>query len=198
MRDPSATRRSLLKAGRAEFARHGLAGGRIARIAADAGVNKERIYANFGSKEALFEEVVDDALEDLLDLVAMPPVGATTPEAAADYVARVSAYHREHPELMRLVQWEALERRTRPDPAGQRAARYRAKVQALAERLSISKERAGPILVVLILLAAGPLAMPNITGLIMPSETQNPGETLGEWLPQVAAALVASAARPSP
>lgn len=53
------TREKLLAAARAEFAEHGIAGARVERIATQAGVNKERLYSNFGSKEKLFHAVSD-------------------------------------------------------------------------------------------------------------------------------------------
>ena len=66
------TREALLVAGRTEFAEHGLAGARTDRIAALAQVNKQRMYAYFGNKEGLFTAVVADALNDLLEIVALP------------------------------------------------------------------------------------------------------------------------------
>mgnify|MGYP001411247336 CR=1 FL=1 len=51
------TRERIFRAAVEEFAEHGYEGARVARIAEVAGVNKERIYANFGNKEQLFEEV---------------------------------------------------------------------------------------------------------------------------------------------
>lgn len=77
------TDRKILVAARAEFARHGLAGGRVERIAAAAEVNKAMIYYHFKSKENLYLEAVlavlkaaagtvvelteeDGSLEDLL------------------------------------------------------------------------------------------------------------------------------------
>src|SRR5699024_9716263 len=59
------TRALLLKAARTEFAAHGIAGARVDRIAERAGVNKQRIYANFGDKERLFQHVVGQALDEL-------------------------------------------------------------------------------------------------------------------------------------
>jgi AcrR family transcriptional regulator len=196
VRDPSATRQSLLEAGRSEFARYGLAGARTNRVAAAAGVNKERIYAYFGSKQEMFDAVVDDALEDLLDLVPMPPADAKMPDAMADYVARVSAYHRKHPELMRLIQWEALERSTAVNPNGPRAARYRAKVDALSARLSVPSRDAAPLLIMVILLAVGPQAMSNITNIVMPGPHQESANALSEWAAKAAPAVIASATRP--
>lgn len=48
------TRASVLRAAIDEFAEHGLAGGRVDRIARRAGVNKQALYYHFGDKDALF------------------------------------------------------------------------------------------------------------------------------------------------
>jgi AcrR family transcriptional regulator len=50
-------RGEILEAARTEFAKYGLAGPRIDRIARNAQASKERLYAHFGDKEALFREV---------------------------------------------------------------------------------------------------------------------------------------------
>lgn len=59
------TRAAILAAARAAFAEGGLEGARIDDIAARAGANKQRIYANFGSKEGLFAAVVEEAVAAL-------------------------------------------------------------------------------------------------------------------------------------
>ena len=59
MRNPEETRRRLLEAATAEFAAHGIAGARVDRIADSAGCNKQSIYGYFGSKDGLFEAVLD-------------------------------------------------------------------------------------------------------------------------------------------
>ena len=60
----SDTGAKILTAARAEFARYGLAGGRVDRIAADAGVNKAMIYYHFRSKENLYFEAVASVLKE--------------------------------------------------------------------------------------------------------------------------------------
>nr|WP_055503974.1 TetR family transcriptional regulator [Nonomuraea pusilla] len=98
----AATRAALLEAAREEFASYGVAGARVDRIAERAGVNKERIYGHFGSKEKLFDAVIAEALDDLTARIALP---GTDP---VDYVARLTDYYRTHPDLVRLLMWEAL------------------------------------------------------------------------------------------
>ncbi|MDN3247398.1 helix-turn-helix domain-containing protein, partial [Streptomyces sp. ZSW22] len=56
-RDPEATKARIFEAAVAEFARHGIAGARIDRIAAEAKANKQLIYAYYGNKAELFASV---------------------------------------------------------------------------------------------------------------------------------------------
>jgi AcrR family transcriptional regulator len=59
MRKRAELRDEILAAARAEFARHGLAGARIDRIATSASASKERLYSYYGDKAALFQAVLD-------------------------------------------------------------------------------------------------------------------------------------------
>jgi len=62
-RDPDRTKRLLLEAATAEFAKKGFKGARIDEIAALAGVNKQLVYHHFGNKEDLYLKVLEDAYE---------------------------------------------------------------------------------------------------------------------------------------
>ena len=100
------TRRALMRAARAEFAEHGLSGARVDRIAETAGVNKERIYGLFGSKDKLFDAVLIDAMQEFSEVVDPASAYADTRK----FIGDLYDYHREHPELLRLLTWEALHR----------------------------------------------------------------------------------------
>jgi TetR/AcrR family transcriptional regulator len=52
------TEEKILEAALAEFAAHGLEGGRVDRIAERAGINKAMIYYHFDSKEKLYESII--------------------------------------------------------------------------------------------------------------------------------------------
>ena len=52
------TRQKILEAATHEFARYGLGGARVDRIAARAGANKRMLYYYFGDKEDLFLAVL--------------------------------------------------------------------------------------------------------------------------------------------
>ena len=98
------TPRRILDAAADEFAERGLAGARVDRIAERAGANKQRIYAYFGRTDQLFDRVVEDRIEQLLDAV---------PFAAVDlpgYAVRLWEFNLAHPSLVRLLLWHALER----------------------------------------------------------------------------------------
>lgn len=106
-----ATRDAILDAARDEFSKNGYRGARVDAIAAEAGINKQRIYANFKNKAGLFAEVlraafVEQAKEEsrLLDLSRddLPRLA----EAILDCYVRL---HTRHPEFWRLLAWENQE-----------------------------------------------------------------------------------------
>lgn len=107
--DTERTKRLLLEAGVTEFSSYGLAGARVDRIAANAGVNKERIYQYFGKKEAFFSAVLEREVETSLAAVAVSGRG---PSAIADYAGRRFDYQLAHPAFTRLLFWEGLELET--------------------------------------------------------------------------------------
>ncbi|MFI6602566.1 TetR/AcrR family transcriptional regulator [Nonomuraea sp. NPDC050536] len=125
----TATRTALLEAAREEFAAYGIAGARVDRIAERAGVNKERIYGHFGSKEKLFDAVITGALDDLTAQIALPG------KDPVDYIARLTEYYQEHPDTVRLLMWEALNYRGQDLLPGQeaRVERCGRKTASLAE-----------------------------------------------------------------
>src|SRR3954465_1988733 len=103
--DTEGTKRKILAAAASEFAERGPDGTTIERIAKAAGGNKERVYNYFGGKTQLFARGVRD------QLAPAPPDVPLDPTSADDIVesaGRLYDYHRQHPELARLLQWEAL------------------------------------------------------------------------------------------
>ncbi|OLT35068.1 hypothetical protein BJF79_32455 [Actinomadura sp. CNU-125] len=165
------TRAALLAAAREEFAELGVAGARVDRIARRAGVNKERIYGYFGSKEKLFDAVMKDALDEFAGLTAL------LEDDPAGYVGRVFDHYVRHPDLLRLLMWEALYDRTGELPDERwREERCRDKVTYLADHLG---ERPSPEIRRLVLSLLGvammPLAMPQLAGL-MDVRTETPDD----------------------
>jgi AcrR family transcriptional regulator len=61
-RSAEQNRQEILRAATAEFATHGLAGGRISRIVKKAGTNPRMLYECFGSKTELYIATLESAL----------------------------------------------------------------------------------------------------------------------------------------
>jgi AcrR family transcriptional regulator len=99
----SRSRSRILEAARAEFAAAGFGGGRVERIAARAGINKERIYAYFGDKRSLFAAAVVSAVEELGTVVV------STPDGLAGWAERLFDFMAGHPDTLRLLRWANLE-----------------------------------------------------------------------------------------
>ncbi|WP_194820202.1 TetR family transcriptional regulator [Nocardia sp. XZ_19_385] len=122
--DASDTKRRILEAARAEFARYGLAGARIDRIAEEAKANKRSIYVHFGPKEQLFDLVVERALTDL---------SAAVPFSAGDlpgYGGRLFDHLLEDPAVLRLSTWANLER---PLATSGEVDAYQPKIRAMED-----------------------------------------------------------------
>lgn len=123
-RDSTAAKARLLQAATDEFAAHGIAGARIDRIGAAAGVNKAQIYTYFGDKDQLFDIVMDTHVARILDQVPF------TPNDLPGYSGRLFDFLLANPHQLRLATWNRLERRARPGPA-QLAESTRQKTEAI-------------------------------------------------------------------
>lgn len=108
-----------------EFARYGVAGARVDRIAARARANKRLIYVYFGNKEQLFQAVVSRSAGLLTEAVPF------TPDDLPGYAGALFDHLVSQPQLLRLAVWQRLER---PEPAEAEVVSYRAQVDALATR----------------------------------------------------------------
>jgi AcrR family transcriptional regulator len=97
------TRDRVVVAATAEFSRYGIAGARIERIAKAAKTSKERVYAYFSSKEALYRFVSAQEFAAVAEATRMDP--ADLP----GYAGRVHDYFTSHPERFRLMTWGQLE-----------------------------------------------------------------------------------------
>jgi AcrR family transcriptional regulator len=101
-----------MSAATAEFARYGIAGARIERIAKAARTSKERVYAYFRSKEALCRHVAGRELAAVADATQMDPADLR------GYAGRVHDYFTRHPERQRLMLWGQLELPPGGSPSG--------------------------------------------------------------------------------
>jgi AcrR family transcriptional regulator len=126
--DAQATRRRLLDAAYAEFARYGIAGARVERIAEAARSNKAQIYHYFGSKTQLFDAVFQQAT---MEMEAEVPFD---PHDLPGYAGRLVRLHERRPEIIRICTWQRLERTAgEPNPAGLAFARSQVEVIAEAQ-----------------------------------------------------------------
>jgi AcrR family transcriptional regulator len=110
-RDPEGMRKRILEAATGEFARFGLSGARIDRIAEAAGANKRMLYYHVGNKEALYLEVLEAAYEHIraaereLKLEKLAPI-----DALVQLLEFTWHYYLQHPEFMALLNTENLHR----------------------------------------------------------------------------------------
>lgn len=93
----------IIAAATAEFSRHGIAGARIERIAKAARTSKERVYAYYRSKEALYRFVASRELAAVAEAVRLDPTDLP------EYAGRIHDYFARHPERLRLMNWGRLE-----------------------------------------------------------------------------------------
>ncbi|MFI5646029.1 TetR/AcrR family transcriptional regulator [Kitasatospora sp. NPDC051705] len=165
------TRNRIYQAALDEFARYGVAGARVDRIAREAQANKQAIYLYFGDKETLFATVLKRSLGDLA--AAVPPPTADGEVDVTDYLDRLFTYHQNHPEVTRLLLWEALEftDQTVPDEESRRA-HYQQKAADLnsvrsAESEQISAIDAPTLLLIFTGLVGWPMAVPQVRRMIV-------------------------------
>ncbi len=160
-RDPERTRARILAAATAEFARYGLGGARVDRIAARANANKRMLYYYFRDKDNLVLAALEAryahirAAERALDLEHLEPRIAL--KRLVEFTWR---YFLEHPEFLTLLNSENLHkgrhvRRSRRVPQmhstlvetlrdilkrGERAGVFRAGVDPVQLYISIAGE----------------------------------------------------------
>ena len=110
-RNAERTQAAILAAATQEFARHGLAGARVDRIATRARANKRMLYYYFGGKDKLFLAVLERAYEHIrgeeqrLRLTDLPPA-----QGVARLIRFTWGYFIEHPEFITLLNSENLHR----------------------------------------------------------------------------------------
>lgn len=175
--DTEGTKRKILDAATTEFALRGLDGTTIDRIATLAGVNKERVYNYFGGRPTLFARVLQ---EQLAAAAANVAVGSFASDDVGEYAGRLYDYHRQHPELMRLLQWEALAFTTEVPDEPNRRDHYARKNAAVKEGQVagvVTEEFAPDVLNFLLLsLAAYWSAVPQVARMITNSATPSDEE----------------------
>ena len=110
-RDPEKNQARILAAATQEFARHGLGGARVDRIAALAGANKRMLYYYYGNKEALFLAVLEASYASIRNAEKALHLADIDPREAMRRLAAFTwNYYLEHPEFLTLLNSENLHR----------------------------------------------------------------------------------------
>jgi len=142
-RNPARNQERILKAATEEFARYGLGGARVDRIAARAGANKRMLYYYYGNKEDLFLKVLEARYAHIrraelgLHLLDLDPV-----QGMRRMVEFTWNYYLKHPEFLTLLNSENLHRARHLQRSRDIAAMHSPLI-ALLRDLLLRGERAG-------------------------------------------------------
>ena len=142
-RNPVRNQERILQAATEEFARYGLGGARVDRIAARAGANKRMLYYYYGNKEDLFLAVLEARYAHIrraelgLHLLDLDPI-----QGMRRMVEFTWNYYLKHPEFLTLLNSENLHR-GRHLKRSRDVAAMRSPLIALLRDLLLRGERAG-------------------------------------------------------
>ena len=122
--------RLLLEASAEEFARHGVGGARVDRIAERAEVNKASIYSYIGNKDDLFQAALQSKLGELADRVTIES------DDLAAYAGDLFDFLTAEPVVAWLFEQEGLHYGSGDVPGlAERSGYFRARVAAVREAL---------------------------------------------------------------
>ena len=111
IRDAEDTRRRILAAAKQEFARKGFGGARVDVISVRAKANKRMLYHYFGSKDDLFQKVLENAYLDIRTAEQKLKLDDLEPRVALETLVRFTwNYYLKNPEFITLVNSENLHR----------------------------------------------------------------------------------------
>lgn len=183
-RDADATRARILAAAVAEFAQHGYAGGRVARIAEAAEANKSMIYAYFGNKDQLFDAVIAAAVGDLHRSVPF------TADDLPGYGARLFDFIAAHPVEVRIDAWRRMER---PAVTPLEREIFVEKIAALDERKAATGATfdSADLLVAVLSLAWSWVAVPASLGVLASQDLATRRDRVVEAIEALCAAAMA-------
>jgi AcrR family transcriptional regulator len=107
--DPEQTKRNILDVATQEFSAMGLSGARVDAIAERTNTTKRMLYYYFGSKEGLYEAVLDKVYGDIRMLEQDLNIGELGPrEGLQKLVEFTFDYHDRHRDFVRLVNIENI------------------------------------------------------------------------------------------
>src|SRR5262245_55403802 len=109
VRDAEATKQRILKASRAEFARHGYSVARMYPVPRAARANKRMLYYHVGNKDALYLEALEAAYSDIRAAEQELRLEAMEPLQAIERLVRFTwDYFVANPEFIALLNTENL------------------------------------------------------------------------------------------
>jgi TetR/AcrR family transcriptional regulator len=110
-RDPDLTRERILEAAYKLFVSKGFAAVSMRDLARESGVTKSLIHHHFGSKEALWELVKEQAIAAYAEGQVAQLKAAEAPDAELlrDSIARYFHFLEQNPEVVRLFAWTHLD-----------------------------------------------------------------------------------------
>ena len=193
-RDAEATKARIFEAATEEFAAYGIAGARVDRIAQHAQANKQLIYAYFGDKRRLFYKVLDKTLVEVAEMVS------TDITDLDRWVDEHIDYHAKHPELLRLLMWEALEVQDEDVCRSEdRIDRYGVKKQKIADAQDqglVRKDMPAAFMLMLFMsMASYPSAVPQVRNMVIGQDLD--AEQLRAWTKDAIKRVAAKAAEPA-
>jgi TetR/AcrR family transcriptional regulator len=176
-RDAERTAAAIYEAAAAEFAEHGYEGARVDVIAARSGVNKRMIYIYYGDKKGLYLEILRRKVLAMHEVFTADWGSGQTPaDNLVSYFQGTAAER----ELLRFVQWEALE--VEPDEPvvaeDERVSMFEEKVDAIrkAQKLGGIDADIDPqyIMLVFMALSAYPIAFSQNTRMVTGLSADDP------------------------
>ena len=162
-----------------EFSRHGYAGARVDRIAVKAKFSKRMLFYYFGSKQGLFEAVLESAWRN-------GEIMQQSPRDASETMPFWGAFYLQNPEWTRIVGWEGLEWKKG------NLLREKDRRAFWKDAVKLAEELAGPkgfrdnleapyVLFTMIAVEMAPVLLPNLAALILNRDTRQ-RDFQQEWL----------------
>lgn len=156
------TAQLILFEARQLFARRGFDGVSISDVASAAGVSKANIFHHFGSKQALYLEVLKDSLTEFGELTDhLLPERAPLEERLYHFLLAHASHLKQHPDSAHVIQRELLENRdevTRQLADHATVAQFRRLLDLLQEAKRAGEIRADVDLAVLVVMMIGVVA----------------------------------------
>ncbi len=104
-----ASKQKILQTATKVFAEKGLNGARIDEISQESGINKQRIYAYFGSKEELYRQTLISVYAQAVENERLLKLQEKDiPDMTKIILESFFRFHRENPIFWRLLAWENL------------------------------------------------------------------------------------------